>query len=433
MKSLYSIKNIDVFLMFLLLHGFYIVPPINSSVLAVVIVLFLGAFLKPKFINDSFKLFVNKKIALIFVWIFVLITVNMIISLIHSTYDLSYIKNLISQMIQIVMIIFVISYIFYEYQGENYTEYIGYLIVWAFFLQSIVEIVAFIVPAFAALVHLTYKPEVKELMYEGYEGVRGLALTGSPGWGLAVGFGLAFLFFVKLYIVNKRVTFFAIILGLTLVLGTFFAGRSAFLGAVLGVVYYLFSQGKILNKIRNCFFAIAILIFCLIIVYFLFPDFSELLVERVFPFVFEFYYKYESSGVAQTGSTNKLMEMWSIPISPTTFFVGDGLFTDPISGKYYMLTDVGYLRNLLFGGVFWVLLVVGYHFYISSVSILFNKKVDFNNKLFIVFLLLYMLALEAKAMSLGYNKYAFIILVAYLIAWIYEKKYKSFKYDSYEK
>lgn len=428
MKKMYAIKKLDILLMFLLLHGFYIMPPINSSMLAVGIVLFLGVLFKPKFINETVKLLRNKKIALIFVWIFVLITFNITISLIHATYDLSYIKNLISQMVQIVMLVFVISYIFYDFKEKNYTEYLGYLIVWAFLVQSIVEIAAFIVPAFAALVHLTYKAEVIELMYEGYGGVRGLALTGSPGWGLAVGFGFAFLFFFKLYVVNKKVTILAIILGLILILGAFFAGRSAFLGVILGVIYYLFSQGKILSKLRNFFFGIAVLILCIIAVYFLLPDFSELLIDRVFPFVFEFYYKYESSGVAQTGSTNILIEMWSVPISPTTFFVGDGLFTDPISGKYYMSTDVGYLRNLLFGGIFWVILVVGYHFYISSLDTLFNRKVNFNNKLFIVFLLLYMLILEAKAMTLGYNKYAFIILVAYLIAWIYENNRK-FKID----
>ncbi|OCK43076.1 hypothetical protein BA195_09315 [Tenacibaculum soleae] len=396
--------------------------------LAVGIVLFLGALLKPKFINDSFKLLVNRKIAMLFVWVFVMIAFNIVISLIHSTFDLSYNKNLISQIVQIVMVIFVISYIFYDYKGDRYTVYLGYLIVWAFLMQSVVEIVAFIVPAFASVVHLTYKAEQIELMYEGYGGVRGLALTGSAGWGLAVGFGFAFLFFFKLYIVNKKATIFTIILGLILVLGAFFAGRSSFVGAILGVVYYIFSQGKVLIKLRNVFFGIALLVVCIMAVYFLLPAFSELLLERVFPFVFEFYYKYESSGVAQTGSTNKLMEMWSVPISSTTFFIGDGVFTDPITGKYYMLTDVGYIRNLLFGGFFWVVLVISYHFYISSVGILFNKKVIFNDKLFIVFLLLYMLILEAKAMSLGYNKYAFIILVLYLIAWIYEKNNKSEKY-----
>jgi hypothetical protein len=409
--------------MFLLLHGFYLVPPINSSMLAVGIVLFLGVLLKPKFINDSFKLLINRKIVMLFAWIFALITFNIIISLLHFTFDLSYLKNLLSQIVQIVMVVLVISYIFYDYKnkGIGYTEYLGYLIVWAFFVQSLVEIVAFILPSFAAIIHLTYKAEALENLYEGYEGVRGLALTGSPGWGLAVGFGIAFLFYVKLYIVNRKITFIDVIIGLVLVLGAFFAGRSAFVGAILGLIYYLFSQGKILSKLRNLFLGILILISCILSLSFLLPNFSKLLVDQVFPFVFEFYYNYQYNGIAQTGSTNKLMEMWSIPISPTTFFLGDGLFTDPVSGKYYMSTDVGYLRNLLFGGFFWVILVISYHFYLSSADLLFNKKVDYNNKLFIVFLLLYMLILEAKAMALGYNKYAFIILVSYLIAWIYEK------------
>lgn len=432
MRNSYAIKKIDVFLMFLLIHGFYIVPPINSSMLAVGIVLFLGALLKPKFINDSFKLLTSKKIIKLFTWISVLITVNIVISIVHSTFDLSYSKNLISQIVQIMMIVFVIGYIFYDYKEDTYTEYLGYLIVWAFLTQAVVEIFAFIVPAFASVVHLTYKAEKVENLYEGYEGVRGLALTGSPGWGLAVGFGLAFLFFFKLYFVNKKVTLFTVMLGLILVLGTFFAGRSAFVGAILGFVYYMISKGRIFLKLRNVFFGIILLIVCALIIYFLFPDFSELLVERVFPFVFEFYYNYQFNGIAQTGSTNMLKEMWSISISPTTYFIGDGMFTDSLTGKYYMSTDVGYLRNLLFGGFFWTALVISYHFYLSSTDILFNKKVNFNEKLFIIFLLLYMLILEAKAMSLGYNKYAFIILVSYFIAWIYEINNKNLKENNYE-
>jgi hypothetical protein len=87
-----------------------------------------------------------------------------------------------------------------------------------------------------------------------------------------------------------------------------------------------------------------------------------------------------------------------------------------------METDVGYIRNLLFGGIFWVIMVIIYHLYINCFIFLRSKMIDSNTKLFILFLTLYALILEAKAMTIGYNKYIFIILSFYFISLIYETK-----------
>lgn len=348
----------------------------------------------------------------------------LIVTIIHSTMDFSYAKNYVSQFIQLTIVIFVSSYIFFKHPDPkaSYIEYAEKIIVWIFLVQSIIEIIAFLIPEFASLVHLTYDDKTLKKIYEGYGGIRGLALAGSPGWGLAVGFGLSFLFYTKAYIINKKLTFITVLMAIILVVGTFFAGRSGFVGAILGVIYYCFSKGNLLLKFKNFIYGIILFFLTVIAIYLLFPSFTHLLVEKVFPFVFEFYYKYETTGIIQTSSTNTLLNMWSIPISENTYIYGTGLFTDPIKGTYYMETDVGYIRNLLFGGIFWVIMVIIYHLYINCFIFLRSKMIDSNTKLFILFLTLYALILEAKAMTIGYNKYIFIILSFYFISLIYETK-----------
>ena len=53
-----------------------------------------------------------------------------------------------------------------------------------------------------------------ERTYIGYGGIRGLALAASPGWGLTVGYGMAFLFYIKGYWINKNISIVTAIKGL---------------------------------------------------------------------------------------------------------------------------------------------------------------------------------------------------------------------------
>lgn len=419
-KSLLK-KNIDIFILFLLMHSFYLVPPIvNSSLITPLICLtFIGLY-KGNYLFDIYVAIKNKYIYGIYFFIFVLILINLLIITLHMTFDISYVKNYISHIIQLSIIIIVSVYIFNNLHGyKTYVEYAEKLIVYIFVIQSIVEVFAFLSPQIASIIHMTYAPGYAEIIYEQYGGVRGLALTGSAGWGLAVGYGFAFLFYVKSFIVSQKITLFNIIIGLLLVLGTFFAGRSGFLGAILGIVYYLFSTERILKKFKSIFIIFFSIIFIILLVYISFPSFVELLVDKVFPFVFEFYYHYKDSGKVQTWSTNRLMEMWSIPISEKTMIIGDGLFMDSSGDHYYMRTDVGFVRNTLFGGIFFTLLIVVYHSYLSSGIFLF-KNISKDTKTFIIFVIVYALILEAKAMTLGFNKYAFSILIFYFIAQVYD-------------
>lgn len=102
-------------------------------------------------------------------------------------------------------------------------------------------------------------------------------------------------------------------------------------------------------------------------------------------------------GSIQTHSvTHMLQDMYFMP-ELDTFILGDGYYTDPFTGRYYMSTDVGYMRLLLYSGIVGIIIVffpVIYFFYS-----LYKQKNDKDFKRFVIALLCSWVILEAKGES----------------------------------
>ena len=82
----------------------------------------------------------------------------------------------------------------------------------------------------------------------------------------------------------------------------------------------------------------------------------ELLVEQGFELVLNA----QDSGEMSSASTNRLGEMYeSYPTRIETYILGDGYYTDPNDGKYYMHIDIGYFRLIYYFGL------LGLFFYLS--------------------------------------------------------------------
>lgn len=412
-------------LCFLLINGFFIANNLNSTFLVIPLALFFALFLKNNYLYSLKKIVFSRIFINLIIFLIVILMTNLILILVHQTLDLSYAKNIVSLIIQLVCIIFFIAYIYTAYpfvEQISYSIYIGKLICITFFIQSIIEIIAFLSPQFASIIHIFYSPDQYEILYKSYGGIRGLALTGSPGWGLAVGYAYSFLFYVR-YMVIEKFNFKTFCFGLILVLGMFFAGRTAFVGIILGIPLFLFSKIRFLSKLKLIFLTVLYSIIIAITVYFLFFDFLLILEQKVFPFVFEMFYRLEHTGKLETGSTNVLLEMWNRDIPEGIELFGTGLFTDPETGKYYLQTDVGYVRNYLFGGIFWLLLIYSFSLFIFIKS--WSHSSVSNDKLLIIYCLLMTFLLELKAMTVSFNKYFFIIITIYLFSLYLDKKNKN--------
>lgn len=77
---------------------------------------------------------------------------------------------------------------------------------------------------------------------------------------------------------------------------------------------------------------------------------KEVIDESVFAYAFQIFYNYKDSGSFSTSSSDRVAEMWQISIGFFTYLLGDGRFSNP-DGTYYGKIDVGYLRQILYGGI----------------------------------------------------------------------------------
>ena len=98
-----------------------------------------------------------------------------------------------------------------------------------------------------------------------------------------------------------------------------------------------------------------------------------------------------STGKIQTSSTDSLLGMYFLPEWKTILF-GDGFYMDPITGSYYMAVDVGFLRPMLFYGIFLTLIA-----YSIPVLLFFSLFIlDKRNWILSALLILTMFVFELK-------------------------------------
>ena len=204
---------------------------------------------------------------------------------------------------------------------------------------------------------------------------------------------------------------------LFLLLGSFFYGRIGFVFTVSAFslfTMYLFFRGK--RKLMRFFFFIIILTIGLgVLIYSTIPDsqpFIDWLLEPVFNFI--------NTGKFESASTNDLGKFYDdFNPSDKTLFIGDGYWTNA-NGGYYGHTDVGWMRNIYYGGVFYMICQYMLVILLIGFVMAWMKRNNKNGYLFIPFLLfIQFIMFELKGDS------AFLFLKQYIpvyIAFCYESK-----------
>lgn len=414
---------VDGFVVFCYVFSFYIIGPLNSSILIAFPFLFICLFYKKWWGYFRAELRNSFIIRVLFFQI-LLIGAGILYSCLHLTFELEYIKVLFGQMLHFICGIFVVIYL--KYQKKYNALKIESIIIWVFLVQSIIQLIAMSVPVFAQTILYFSRAHDLQDAYGG--GVRGLALSSGVGWSLALAYGLIYIIFVKRYLLCS-VSIKSTVMGMLLLMGTFFAGRTGFVGAGLGGVLFLISnQQSCIAKISLMMkILVGIIAFCLCF-YLFFPSMTEHLVENVFPFAFEPFYKLYYNDEFSTSSTDTLGEMWMVSTSFEEVLFGSGNFMDSITGSYYKHTDVGILRNLFYWGIGgYTLLIIYQLMLISPIKYVENQTVSRFNVFSYKFLIIaYLFLLEFKAMTIGFNKMTFSII--FLIAYFYYEDLNSNKY-----
>lgn len=397
---------IGILCVFLFIFSFYLVGPINSSMLVGAV--FFPYLLQRK--NRGVKALLSsgyiKSVG--FLLLLVIFFCFVYSNIIHFTGEMNYAKIMFGQFVQYILALVLLAFLISKKRIARVEDYI----IIAYFIQSVIELVALFVPSFAvALLPFSRAEEI----YEGYGGVRALALSSGVGWNLALSFGLVYILIAKRILCTKTANVLDYIVYILIVVGTFFAGRTGFVGLLYAGLFVVFY--KRLNLIYILRLALLIVALCAAI-YFVavsIPGVYDIFNDKVFRFAFEWYYSMEETGEASTGSTDVLMDMWKTLPSFRQFWIGDGWFYNPSGDGYYKGVDVGILRNLFYWGIGGYLLVISYQ--IKQLSPLWKNGGVY--RLMGIMILLYFFTMELKAMTIGHNKMTFSIVILVVSSYVY--------------
>lgn len=327
----------------------------------------------------------------------IIIWFTLIYPILFSTTDYSYVITLTNgiKCIFRFLAIYILACSFYKRNITNIEYYNIFIIVNCLYVCS--TFIFLLIPSLREFWNsILYSPATENFNFENVaEYITRYGLQGFSGF-INTGYcAIAFIF--NLYIIeknriNKIFKKSNILFLFILLIGCMCYGRIGLLitlGFSLGYLLFLIIvKGKI-KLIIYCTFIIIILISIITIVMKSNDQF------RIwFDWAYEPFINYFSGNTFESASSNQLKEMWELP-SVETFLWGDGRYTDPISGSYYKQTDVGYLRNIYFFGLFPTITCI-YCFYCCTKAIQPEKILNKKDHYFILIILWIGLFIEAK-------------------------------------
>ncbi|MHC9089714.1 hypothetical protein ACXIHB_13530 [Tenacibaculum sp. IMCC1] len=396
------------------------IPGVHSSIFLAIMVMLLLYFRKGGRNIDLYKLtkiLRTSQFTLMFFLYLVLIVYTFLWAFLHGTNDYSIIKNLTLCFITILVgILFVPLAINHLFKEDDYLVEFSRLILVVFIVQSVIQILAFVEPSVAKFVTFFRKEKIQGF---DYGGIRGLALTGNPYFRLSAGYGLSYIIFFYLYF-KKKVNF-PVIVFLLLFIGSFFSGRTAFVGLAVAIISYFvysFVEVRLLfTRIFKFLGLIIIIVNGIILVYFFFvpENIRSIVDDKLLPFAFEFVYNYQSTGELSTSSSDTLNSMY-FKVPETTFIYGDGRYMADNGVSYYKYTDAGYMRNLLFYGIFGLIYII-----VSQILIFINpflSTMNKNNKLYLLFILGFSFILHYKGEVLMFSPLYQLVVVIFSFSYL---------------
>ena len=116
----------------------------------------------------------------------------------------------------------------------------------------------------------------------------------------------------------------------------------------------------------------------------------------------------------------EIVEGWwrNTRFDPKTFIIGDAQYVDP-RGGYYMHVDVGYFREIFYGGIIGLMIIILSH--IRILKLTYRKSKEKSIKFLLVFLLFGYLAAMAKG-NLNMMTFYILYMVFYTDGIFYTKK-----------
>ncbi len=335
----------DVFLLFLFVFAFSIPVFFNSGYLIYIFSL-IYLITNIRIRTVFFSLISTRIFFIAFLSLACMLFFSCISLVLNGTGDLSIMGVIFNNFAALFSSVIIASHLI-QHNNDNVLK-LFFLIA---LLQSFFIILMMFFPSINAYIQsiIRTKEEI-EFMSNTYGGIRGLGISGSVAFGLAIIMSLlSFLSIVWFNEEDCNIPFFLKLFFIILLLFvSISAGRTAVLGFVLGGVYsFICSDYK-----KKFYRALQILIYVSL---FLFIFWRFFLNEHVYDILkkysdysFQMLYYYLDSGKLSTTSTDALFNMY-FPLTEKQIFIGDGYYTLK-DGTYYLGTDAGFMRLALFLG-----------------------------------------------------------------------------------
>jgi hypothetical protein len=329
----------------------------------------------------------------------------------HGKYDYVFVKRMFIEFSMLFAIIYAFPLLIEDRESEAF-ELASLFICYAFALQGLIHLIGYLYPPFGEYMVSIKSHEMQGMLMDDQRtqiiNFRGYALTGSLFFELPAAYGLAFLMFIRLQLIESQryltgykayAVFFLIMIGIIL------SGRTGFVGVGVGIaLYFIFVPDPIVifvNLLKKAAITVPFLLF----VYFflLSPTQQEGLQENVFPFAFEAFYNVTEGREFGTASTDVTMSFY-FPLNDKTLVVGSG--ADVWSGgTSYRHTDAGYMRTIIFGGIPFLIIMIIYQYLYFSIPIsltrAYNTKKEKVAFWCFLFSFIYILVLHIKDSALG--------------------------------
>lgn len=228
------------------------------------------------------------------------------------------------------------------------------ILFYAFVAQSVIQIAGYASPTFLSYVRKISPIHGDPNVLYDYIIWRGFALAGSKYFGLSVVYSYIIVYYV--FIFGKTMDWKKTILLLIYCAGGAFTARSFYLGVLMTVfvlcAHVFLTRPAVFFKMAwTGFIGVAMSIV-------LIPGtFKAKLESQLFPWLFEFWYTYKSTGRFETRSTKVLFKGHYDNLQGYHLITGDGYYLIPGTGGHpWMSTDAGYMRLIFFGGVLYLIL-----------------------------------------------------------------------------
>ena len=315
-----------------------------------------------------------------------LLVTSFSLPILYGTYDLSYVGVIGAVFRRLLIYIFLFVVIFNYYRDNLVVERFMFYHVIATTLYVIGTIIFLLLPDLRTT--WTSVLQIQGMQAELIEGISYITRfgwSGFSGFRTTISCSLSIIFVTYLY-ANKENYFqlpatWYCFFSFFCFLGNMFYGRSGLVVSFLCVLSGLIIYHKIsLKFLTGCCFVVILLAICVINLKAFSTALENWYVWLIIPF----------ENLLETGSFNNqslnhlIEDMYFMP-DIDTLLLGDARYMEDGTGLYYMHTDAGLMRQILFWGVFFTGLI-----YLLCITLLFLLKFDYGLKvMFLIFFIVF--------------------------------------------